>query len=161
MNYTASGTRNRRYELLDANNNPLGILDYPSMFSRRSAVIEQGGATYEIAAVGFWQTSTEIRRNGTKIATLKFSLRKGLVITMENGPTYVFKRVGFFNSHFGLFTEHEQEIIALKYHFKLAKFSNDYTIETNDNYTEGKNIILLLLMVYCANYMHSMAAAAV
>ncbi len=161
MNYTVKGEHNRHFELFDANNNSLGKLDYTSWFSIRSAIVMQSGKTYEIAPANVFQTSIQLNEGDTKLGSLKFNWKGQIIISMENGKTYTFKRVGFFHSHFGLFTEHDQEIVILNQHFKLSEFSFNYTIETDDNYTEGKDVQILLLMVYCANYMHSMAAAAV
>ncbi len=159
MNYTAKGIHNRHFELLNEAGAPLGKLDYTSWFSTKSAIILESGKGYEIGSTGVFQTAIEITSGGVVIGSLKFNWKGQIVLTMEGGKHYIFKRVGFFNSHFGLFTEASKEIVVLKQHFKMAELSFDYDIETDDNYAEGKDISLLLLLIYCANYMHSMVAA--
>jgi hypothetical protein len=160
MKYTVKGTHNKHFELFTEAGEALGKLDYTSWFSTKSAIILQSGKEYEIGSTGIFQTSVEITSGDTEIGSLKFNWKGQIILTLTGGHAYIFRRVGFINGHFGLFTAHDKEIIILRQHFKLSELSFNYTIETDDNYTEGKDISLLLLLIYCANYMHSMGMGA-
>ena len=159
MKYTAKGTHNRHFELLDANDFALGKLDYTSWFTIKSEITLQDGTVYNLASSNIWHTSIDVNSIDNTIASLKFNWKGQIVVSLQGGQTYMFKRKGFFNMHFGLFNEHEQEIIIVNQKFELAKLSFNYFIETDDNYKEGKDIVLVLLLVYCANYMHNMHTA--
>jgi hypothetical protein len=158
MNYTVKGTHNKHFELFNDKNESLGKLDYTSWFSTKSAIMLASGHSYEIASSGVFQTSIDITSGDTEVGSLKFNWKGNIIISMAGGKSYIFKRVGFINSRFGLFTDAEHEAIVLRQNFKLSELSFSYTIETDDNYPEGKDISFLLLLIYCANYMHSMSA---
>ncbi len=160
MKYNLKGTYKRHFELFDDRDTYLGKLDYPSWFSIKANIILPSGEEVEIAPTSMWQTKVEFRSGERLIGSLKFNWKGQIVIQMENGPGYIFKRVGFFNFHYGLFNENEHELVAMKQHFKLSEFSFSYTAETDDNYAEGKDALLLLIMAYCGNYMHAAASAA-
>jgi hypothetical protein len=68
--------------------------------------------------------------------------------------SYVFK-TGFWYNKYTLFTEHEKGIITLAPDFQWSKFSFNYEIETDDNYDEGKNALLILILIYCCNHIHT------
>lgn len=158
MKYTAKGTHNRHFELLDTNGFALGKLDYTSWFTITSEITLQDGIQYSITPSNFWHTSIDVKSVDNTIASLKFNWKGQIVISMADGQSYMFKRKGFFNMHFALFNEHEHELIVVNQKFELAKLTFNYFIETDDNYKEGKDTVLLLLLVYCANYMHNMHA---
>jgi hypothetical protein len=160
MKYTVQGTHNKHFEIFGEDGTTMGKLDYTSWFSTKSAIILQSGKSYEIGSTGVFQTSIEITSGGEEIGALKFNWKGQIILTLEGHKHYIFKRVGFFNSHFGLFTEIDKEIVILRQHFKMAEMSFTYDIETDDNYPEGTDISLILLLVYCANYMHTMGFAA-
>lgn len=160
MKYTAKGTHNRHFELLNEREEAIGKLDYTSWLSHRKAELHIGEKAYEIKPTSMMQTTIAINDGETRLYTLKFNWKGHIIIQKEGGATYNFKRVGFFKAHYGLFTEHEQEIIILKQHYELAKWSYNYELETDDNYTEGKDVMLLLALVYSINMLHMAYAAA-
>jgi len=158
MKYTAKGTHNRHFELFDASEASLGKLDYTSWFSIKSAIALANGKTVTIEPANIWHTSVNFTVDGEPMGTLKLNWKMHMVLSMANGQTYIFKRVGFFNSHFGLFNEAEYEMAVLDQKFQLSKLSFNYTVETDDNYKEVNDPAMVLLMIYCANFMHSMGS---
>ncbi|MES2704014.1 MAG: hypothetical protein V4649_15340 [Bacteroidota bacterium] len=158
MHYKVNGTYKKHFELFGVNNAPLGKLDYSTWFSIKASIELHAGKKYEITPANVWQTSVHLTADGVKLASIKFNWKSQLIVSFENGATYMFKHKGIFNSHFGLFTEHDMEVVMVKPHFKLSALSFNYTIDTDDNYPEVQDPMLLLLLVYCSNYMHNMMA---
>lgn len=156
MKYNAKGTYKRHFELFDDKETNLGKLDYANWFSIKAEIALPDGKKYEIAPTSLFQTSVAITADGVQLGKLKFNWKGQIVINLENGQSYIYKRVGFLSSHFGLFNESEHELVTLKQHFQLSTFSFNYTIETDDNYAEGRDAYFVLLLVHCANYFHSM-----
>lgn len=156
MKYTAKGTHNRHFELMDENNFALGKLDYTSWFTIKSEIKLPDGRVLNIAPTNIWHTSIDLTAGDHVLASLKLNWKGQTVVSLNDGDNYIFKRRGFFNMHFGLFNRDEHEVVIVNQKFELSKLSFNYYIETDDNYNEGKNVVLILLLVYCANYMHSM-----
>lgn len=161
MKYNAKGTNNRHFELLNERQEIIGKLDYTSWISHKKAELHIGDKAYEVKPTSMMHTTMAIHDGDTKLYTLKFNWKGQIVIQKEGGSAYTFKRVGFFNAHYGLFTEHEQEIVVLKQHYELSKWSFSYELETDDNYAEGKDTMMLLAIIYSVNMMHMTYAAAV
>ncbi len=160
MKFTARGKNNRHFSLLDEQGREAGMLDYTSWLSRREAVVHVGGKEYKIAPRKTFDTTVRVMENDTLLYSLKFAWG-GLKITGSDGrASYNMRRVGFFKGHYGLFTAYKQEIVKLKQHFELSAWSVQFDIETDDNYAEKNDSVLLLLLVFCVNYIHSSYAAA-
>jgi hypothetical protein len=157
MKYTANGQHNRHFELFDEQNNPLGRIDYTSWFSQ-TVDIKLGDVTYVIKAANFWHTSLHVLKGDDVVAELKFNWAGNMIVKFE-GVSYMFKPT-FWHNRYTLFTEHEMGIITLVPDFKWAKMSFNYDIETDDNYTEGKNALLILILMYCCNHIHTRSHAA-
>lgn len=160
MKYTAKGTQNRHFELLNERQELIGKLDYTSWISHTKAELHVEDKEYTIKPTNLLHTTIGIHDGDTKLYTLKFNWKGHIVIQKEGGAIYTFKRVGFFGGHYGLFTETEREIVVLKQNFELAKWSYSYELETDDDYTEGKDAIALLVVVYAINMLHMAYAAA-
>lgn len=159
MNYGIKGRSFRQYELSDSNDMPLGTLSYPSRMNYRKAEISCGATTYQLAPAGFFSREVVISENGNRIGAIAMKGFSGMHISIDGGSTYIVKRVGLFNSHMGLFTQNKQEIAKATLTSKWAIWKLNYSIETDDNYTEGKDRLLLLLIIYCNNAMRAASAA--
>ncbi len=153
MKYTALGKKSRHFELFNEMGDSLACLDYKGWFSVKVS-ITIGNDVYYIKPANFWQSTFNVIKGEEIIATLKFN-GLGNFIVGYNNNTYLFKASGFWQSKYKLFTEHKKDIITLNPDYKLPKFSFDYQIDTDDNYDEGKNALLLLLLVYCCNYIYA------
>lgn len=161
MKYTAKGTNNRHFELLNDKQELVGKLDYTSWLSHRKAELHVGDKAYEVKPTNMMQTTIAIHDGETTLYTLNFNWKGQIVIQKEGGQAYTFRRVGFFNAHYGLFTEQEREIVILNQHYELSKWSFSYDMETDDNYAEGKDTMMLLAVLYSINMMHMSYAPAV
>lgn len=155
MNYTAKGEHHRNFELFDENNNSLGMIGYDGWFSMK-VKITQGSSQYSIESANFWHTELEVKKGDDVAATIKFGWG-GMTIDYQ-GKTYKFK-TGMWQNKYTLSAETDHPIITLKPDFQWTKFSFNYEIETDDNYTEGKSALLVLILIYCCNYMQGMAGA--
>lgn len=157
MKYTAKGEHNRHFELFDENNNSLGMVDYDGWFSMKVR-ITQGRSEYTVVSANFWHTELHVSKGDEVVAKLKFSWSGGMSVDFRD-KSYMFK-AGFWHNKFNLLTETNQEIITLKPDFQWKIFSFNYEIETDDNYEEGRNALLILILIYCCNQMKSLAASA-
>lgn len=155
MKFTATGKRNSFFELLDEHEVSLGKLDYTSWFSIKAAIELPNGKIYDLIPQGIFHTSVSVMDGATTIASLTFNWKGQIIINIENGSTYAFKRVGFFNYHFGVINEHEHETAMVRQQFKITEFTFHYQIETDDNYPEMNKPEFVLMLIYCCNYLHS------
>ena len=155
MRFTANGTRNSFFELADENCTSLGKLDYTSWFSIKAEILMPNGKIYNLHPQGAFHTSVSVLDGANNIASLKFNWKGQIIIELENGSSYAFKRVGFFNYHYGVFSEHDHETAVVHQQFKISEFTFNYIIETDDNYPEMNKPEFVLLLIYCCNYLHS------
>ncbi|MBS1771721.1 MAG: hypothetical protein JST82_02585 [Bacteroidetes bacterium] len=158
MRYTAKGQHNKDFELFDVDGNSLGRLDYEGWFSMKVSILI-GDDKYDIQSSSFWQTKLEVLKGDRVVADLKYNFGGNMVVNYHDVGTYLFKP-SFWHSKFSLHTEHEKEIIMLKPDFQWRTFKFDYDIETDDNYLEGKNPLLVLILIYCCNHMKQRGAGA-
>jgi len=155
MKYTAKGEHHRNFELFDENSNSLGMIGYDGWFSMK-VKITQGSSQYNVESANFWHTELQVKKDDDVVATIKFGWG-GMNIDYQ-GKTYKFK-TGMWQNKYTLCGETDHPIITLKPDFQWTKFSFNYQIETDDNYTEGKSALLVLILIYCCNYMQGMAGA--
>lgn len=155
MKYTAKGEHHRNFELFDENNNSLGMIGYDGWFSMK-VKITQGSSQYHVESANFWHTELQVKKGDEVAATIKFGWG-GMSIDYQ-GKTYMFK-AGMWHNKFSLVTDTDHAIITLKPDFQWTKFSFNYQIETDDNYTEGKSALLILILIYCCNQMQAMAGS--
>lgn len=145
MRYTAKGQRNIHFELYDDNENILGRIDHDGWFVNK-ATISIHDISYELRAVNFWQNKIEVSRGDTVVAELKFNWAGNIIVEID-GNEYLL-RPNFWHSKYTLYTKEEHGIITLQSDFKWSNMSFVYDIETDDNYTEGRNVLLILILVY-------------
>jgi hypothetical protein len=156
MKYTAKG-QNRRFELFDENERSLGYIDHTGWFPEK-VQITTGNEVYKVENVNFWNTKQEIRKGEETVAEIKIKWAGSMEITMRAGGTYVFKP-DFWHSTYTLYTEHGAGIAVVRSDFKWSKFAFSYDIETDDNYRESNNPLLLLILTYCCNNLKKRASA--
>lgn len=146
MRYAARGKRMEYFELFDEQDNALGRLDFDGFF-RNKVSINVADAHYEIHPVNFWQNKIEVSREDVVYAELKFNWAGNIIIEMTDGRQYLL-RPNFWHTKYTLYTREEFGIITLQSDFRWSNMSFEYDIETDDNYTEGKEVLLLLMLVY-------------
>lgn len=156
MKYIAKGEHNRHFELFAEDGRSLGRVDYDGWFSVHVDLVV-GDDVYSLGASNFWNTSFQVVKNDNVVAELKVNWWNNLVIEMTGGATYLFKH-DFWPHKYTLYTEHEKPIVRLEQDFVLSKFSFNYEMETDDNYSEANNPLLLLMLIYCCNHRHGRVA---
>lgn len=160
MQYTAAGTHNRHFELFTDDNKSLGRLDYTSWFSTNASITLANGDTYTIAPTNFWQTTIELVKNNVVIANVKRNWAMNIIVSIEGGPDYYFKNVGFLNRHYALIGDQDREVVALSPDFQWSTLSFNYEMETDDNYSELTDPAFLLFLIYCCNSLHGRGGGA-
>lgn len=151
MRFHAKGAIKRHLELFSEQDISLGKIDYPSWFTLQ-ATIATGNATYEVTPTGFWRNTIVISQNDIELGRIIRQWNGQMTLTIGNGPAYVFKRVGFFNGHYGLFNEQDRELVVIEKQSQFSFFNTRYDIETDDNYPEINNALFLLLLIHGVSY---------
>lgn len=159
MKYTAKGTHNRHFELLDENNCNMGRLDYESWFTT-SAIIElPDGEKYNIEKGSFWHTTIQLLKEGNLVCTLSFNWKGQIVLVLADGREYMQKLSGLFSLHYEMVDRQEQQVLTLHQDFNFAKLTFNYTIDMLGNSTGLPDAVVALLNIYCTNYRRSLAGA--
>lgn len=159
MKYSAVGTHNRHFELIDERNIAHGKLGYTSWFSINAEMMMNNGDSYEIDKNNIWHTSVHIVKNGIEVGKMKFNWSGQIVIELEDGKTYIFKHGSLLRRRFVLVNSDEREIIMLQPRFNWTELSFNYEIETDENYPESKDPAFVLLLVYCSNFIQHTGVA--
>jgi len=158
MQYNVNAEHNRHFELTDENGNLIGRLDYPSWFTTK-AEITACNIKYRIEPSNFWQTAMHlIRDDGQKILEFRRDWRANIIITLNDGRSYMLKRNGFWMRNFIMITQDEQEILQLESHFDWSALRFKYQVQTANNISEANDPVILLTIIYCCNYQHSHGA---
>ena len=149
-------TDSKNFELFD-NAEKLGRLTYKNWFSY-SAELEAGKEQYEIKPTGLLGATFAVTIDGADAATFKMNWKGQMTITFKDGQEFAFKRKSMLNSKYVVENAKEQEIIQFIPCFDWIKFKYSYDIFYND---KTKNILLILLGIYCANYYIAISGGAV
>lgn len=160
MKYTAKKLRYRHFEIYDDRGIPVGQLNYNLWYSIRTAEIVVGNNVFNITPGTFFERAAHVTVGDTRVASLIFNWRGNIEIVLENGKKFLFRRERIFGGNFGLYTMEGHEIIEFVSKFKLSNFSYSFEYTTDDNYEEGRNVLILLAMLYCLNMLRARAAAA-
>lgn len=155
MQFHVKGSIKRHFELFNANETSLGQLNYEHWISNKCMIKLHNDATYSIASSGMWQSKLEVKQDNTVIGQFKFNWNGQIVIEMDHNH-YIFQRTGFFGGQYSLKNEQNIELFHIKANFDFTSFSFNFTIETNDQYAEKDNVILMLTAIYCVNHMNAM-----
>jgi len=160
MVYKIKGVHNRHFELFDENDNPAGRLDYINLLSSKADITLANGNVYHIAHAGIFGISIEIEHNDNVIGTLKFNWKSQVIINFGDSETYVFKGKGFWHHHYVLLDGAGNELAIIHPDFEWSKMSHDYEIEMNPAHQDkAKNILLPLILTFCANLAISTGAS--
>ncbi|MBX2904771.1 MAG: hypothetical protein KF744_01950 [Taibaiella sp.] len=157
MQFTASGRHNRTFEIKGATGDVLATLDYPTWHAPRRAIITYGGTAWETVIRGFFRKGMDIKSGDQVIGSMRFAGFGRMKIEFADGRQYTFKRVGFLNGYMALITDSSQEIVKIRQVNRWAFFRFTFNIETDDNYREANDPALLLLLIFCINYLRAIA----
>ena len=161
MRYTANRKYGKPIELRDNSGALLASVSRSSWFAVKGAIIAIQDTEYIVTPKGFFQMSVEVTRGEQQVFSLRFRPMGKVEITNANGTTYLLKRVNLWRGYYGLLTESGQQITTIRPHFELSSFRMRYDIDTDDNYAEGRDPLLVSLLVYMIDVMQRTAAAAV
>jgi hypothetical protein len=146
-------TDKKTFELIDGSAT-LGKIIYDSWFSfKANAVVASDD--YEIDSTGFFSTTMSVTKNGAEIASMQMNWKGQIIIVFKNGPEYILKATGMFMNKYVLEDKEQQKIMLLDPEFNWPQFSYNYNISYD---TKPKDILLVLLATYAANYMVMMAS---
>lgn len=132
----------------------LGHLTYESVFSFKAHAIV-GDDDYKITPIGFFSTTISVTNKDTEVANMKMTFRGHIIISFQNGQEFILKALGIFQNKYVLEDKDQQKLMVLNPDFNWAKFNYNYTI-TYDH--PPKDILLVLLATYAANYYISMSS---
>jgi hypothetical protein len=149
-------TNRKTFELSD-NNEKLGQLHYDGFFTFRCHA-SVGNETYDIKPTGVFGTSMSVTREGKEVANLKMNWKGNIIISLQHGEELVLKPTGMFMNHYVLEDKDQQKILLLRPDFDWAKFSYHYDISYDQR---PKDVLLVLLAAYSANYFIAAMSAAV
>lgn len=161
MQLSAKGSVNRSYEILDANKNTIATVVYPSRFKYRSAEISAGSRMWHTQPAQWLSRRIEILDNDTVVGMMKFKGMNTFHLQLTDRPNYIIRRVGFLRTHVGLFTEAGMEIMKVTQPNKWAFRTLELEIETDDNYAEAKDPLILSCVMWYVNYLRAAANASV
>ncbi|HEX7412452.1 MAG TPA: hypothetical protein VF411_00300 [Bacteroidia bacterium] len=147
----------KNFELFD-NTEKLGSLAYKNWFSYTAELAIGDKEQYEIKPTGLLGATFAVTKADEQVASFKMNWKGQMTLTLKGGQEYVFKRKSMLNSKYIIENEKEQEIIQFIPCFDWTKFKYSYDIFYND---KAKNILLVLLGVYCANYYIAISGGAV
>lgn len=159
MHFTASGRHNRTFELKSSTGEVLATLDYPTWYAPRQAIITSGTQVLQTRMRGFFRNGINLLSGDEVVATVRWSGIGRMKIEFADGRQYTFRRIGFLNSYMALVTETGQEIVKIRQANRWTLFKFIFGIETDDNYREVNDPALLLLLVFCINYLRAVAYA--
>lgn len=159
MLFTASGRHNRTFHLLDAGGQSLATLDYPTWYAPRQAIITSGTQVLQTKMRGFFRNGINLLSGDEVVASTRWVGMGRLKIEFADGRQYTFRRVGFFNGYMALVNDAGQELVNIRQVNRWALLNFTFSIETDDNYREVNDPALLLLLIFCINYMRAVAYA--
>ena len=162
MRYTVKNSSHRHIEVFNENEDLVGTIDYAAWKPAKAEITLLNDIHYQAAATGFWQTTIAIRRDGLSFAEIKPDWSFGLKITFpHHAQPFIFRKKSFWNSDYMLVDAEGNEIAQVKVDFKWTAWSFGYEAEVYPNMLDKElNMILPVLMIYCARYTRTRYAAA-
>lgn len=162
MHFSAISTGYRFFELFNDLNDSLGTIQYKTWQPNQAQATTANGIVYTIAPTGFWRTTVTVYKENIPIAEIKPVLGKGLKVTFASSAIpFSIKNRTLFSTDLVVVDESYQKLAMIISRFKWRKFRNDYEIEILPNMLDTEtNVILPLILVYCARLIQMRRAAA-
>lgn len=159
MQFSISGQHRRTFTLSSETGQELATLFYPKWYTMRRATITRGATTWHTEAAGFFNNRTIVTENGQEVMQCRFRGLGRMEITLRDGSNYTLRRVGFFRAHMALLTESGHEVVRIYRTSAWAMFHIPYAVETDNNYPAINDPAVLLVLMYCINYMRAVSAS--
>ena len=150
---------NKEFQLSDINGRFLGKLSYEKWGSKKASATTQYAEFFDFKPVGFWQQHITVDRDGTEIATMKMNWKGNIIIDIKGNDIeqdYLVKSVGLWKQHLTLQDRFSNDILALHPHVQWKSGNYEYDIEINPDFQNVVDETLILIAVYCANYIMAM-----
>lgn len=162
MHYSATSTGYRFFEVFNDLNDSLGTIQYKTWQPNQAQATTANRVMYSIAPTGFWRTTITVYKENIPFAEIKPVLGKGLKITFASSAVpFLIKSRTFFSTDLIMIDESDQKLATVLSRFKWRKFRYDYEIEVYPNMLDTEtNVILPLILVYCARLIQMRRAAA-
>ena len=162
MHFTVTSRGNRHFEVFNEQNDSIGTIGLSTWRPNKGQITTAAGVTYNIAPTGFWQTTIAITKNDFPFAEIKAGWSPGLRLSFATeSRTYVFKKKGFWNTDYAVYDEDGHEIAFVAVEYKWSTWSFNYEIDVHGSMADKEtNMILPLLITYCARYTRMRQAAA-
>lgn len=162
MHYTVKNNNHRHIEVYNDHDDMVGTIDYGAWRPVKAEITLPHDIKYQVAAVGFWQTTIAITRNEISFAEIKPNWGFGLKITLPNhAQPFILKKKSIWNSDYILVDAEGNEIAFVKVDFKWSAWTFDYQVDVHPNALDKEtNAVLPMLMIYCARYIRTRYAAA-
>ena len=158
MHYTGSGS-NRHIEVMNEREEPVGSMDYPGWFPSKARITTKEHYVYELAPVGFWQTTIAIKKDGIPYAELKRHWFNSITISFENGKPYAFRRKGIFSGNYILVDDEQREMARIGTKYKWSTWRFEYEIDVHENNLDKDvNAVLPFLLIYYTRYIRQAAS---
>jgi len=159
MQFTATGRHNRTFQLLDAGGHSIATLDYPTWYAPRQAIITGGTQVLQTKMRGFFRNGINFMSGKEVVAAVRWAGMGRLRIEFADGRQYTFRRVGFLNGYMALINDAGHELVNIRRVNRWALLNFIFKIETDDNYREVNDPALLLILIFCINYMRAVSHA--
>jgi hypothetical protein len=144
----ATSTDKKTFQLHE-NGQQLGELIYENLFFHKAEIRLLHAGPYKIRPVGVFGTAITVTTNGTEIANLKMNWRGQIVLSFQDGPEYILKAKGVFNSKYIIENQEGEKLLEFDPTFNWSKFNYNYHISCNG---KPQDILLVLLGIYASNY---------
>jgi hypothetical protein len=154
---------NKEFQLTDVEGRFLGKLAYEKWASYSASATTQYAEFFDFKAKGFWSQYISVTRDGTEIASLKMNWKGNIIIDIKGNDVeqdYLVKSVGLWKTHFTLQDRFSNDILALHPHIQWKSGVYEYDVEINPDFQSVVDETLILIGVYCANYIMAMMAGA-
>lgn len=149
-------TGSNEFELTDEENRFLGKLAYEGWSSTKASLTTQFAEFYDLKSKGFWNAHVAVEKAGAEYAQLKRNWRGHIIMDIlgnEHPMDYLFRRVGFWQESYTIEDHNKNILMTLIPDFKWGKLNYDYVIEVNPQFADIVDEMMMLLSVYCANYL--------
>ncbi|MFD0748757.1 hypothetical protein ACFQZS_01300 [Mucilaginibacter calamicampi] len=145
----------KTFELTDGSERS-GQIIYDSLFSYKAHII-MGKDEYEINPSGIFSTTICVTKNGTEVANMQMNWKGHIIISFTNGEEYLVRATGTFLNKFVVENKDHQKLMMFDSDINWSKLSYNYNILFDD---KPKDILLILLAAYSANYNMALMSAA-
>lgn len=136
------------FQVID-NNQPIGTLDYGTLFSCEVEIKLANTDRYVLKPNGFFGTSTLVTQNDKIMAELRMNMKGQIVISFKGGDEFIFKNTGIFHNKFVIENRDSEKIAQYEPSLNWTKLNYNYTISHN---LKSEDHLFVLIGVYASNY---------